>query len=182
LALAIAVLSFEEVGQAEAQTEAYLIDQFEPGAETRWRFFTDQVMGGVSTGRMAILSEMGAPYARLSGDVSTANNGGFIQMRRELPANAAEWATGVRLIVRGNGERYFVHLRTTTAQAPWHYYQGGFEVGRNWTEVRVPFAEFRPSHGSLPDQVSSETLTSLAIVAYGRDHGARIDLREVGFY
>ena len=61
-----------------------LIEDFMMQPETRWRFFTDQVMGGVSTGGVAFAQEDGHAFARMTGHVSTANRGGFIQMRLEL--------------------------------------------------------------------------------------------------
>lgn len=167
---------------AAADADMPVIERFGTGVEERWRFFTDGVMGGVSTGRMAILSEMGAAFARMTGDVSTANNGGFIQMRMDLSAPLPDGTEGVKLLVRGNGERYFVHLRSTAARAPWHYYQAGFEADRGWGEVRLPFSAFRASHGSLPETLGPSDVTSIGIVAYGRDHAARIDVAEVGVY
>jgi hypothetical protein len=85
----------------------------------------------------------------MTGTVSTENNGGFIQMRLDLPPGAAAGATGVRLIVRGNSQRYFVHLRTSGTRLPWQYYQAGFEVGPDWAEVRLPLEAFRPSGAML---------------------------------
>ena len=159
-----------------------MVDRFEAGAESRWRFFTDQVMGGVSTGRVTLLSEGDMRFARMTGEVSTENRGGFIQMRRDLGSEVAVGATGVRLVVRGNGQRYFVHLRTRGARLPWQYYQAGFEAGPDWAEVRLPFAAFRASGGFLAREPGAEALTSVAIVAYGRDHAAEIDVTEIGFY
>ena len=52
--------------------------------DSRWRFFTDGVMGGVSTGQIAFEEEAGSPFLRMTGHVSTANRGGFIQARRDL--------------------------------------------------------------------------------------------------
>ena len=150
--------------------------------ETGWRFLTDQVMGGVSTGRVVFAAEDGAPFARMTGRVSTANRGGFIQMRLALDSPPPEGATGVRLIVRGNDQRYFVHLRTRGTVLPWQYYQAGFAVTEAWAEVRLPFAAFAPSGGLLRRVPAADSLTSVAVVAYGRDHDARIDLRDIGFY
>jgi hypothetical protein len=165
-----------------ALAEEPMIERFEPGAETRWRFFTDQVMGGVSTGRVEILSEDGERFARMTGSVSTENNGGFIQMRLDLPGDAADGAEGVRLVVRGNSQRYFVHLRTRGTRLPWQYYQAGFEVGHDWAEIRLPLEAFEASGGLLPRMPQADRLTSLGVVAFGRDHAARIDVVEVGFY
>jgi hypothetical protein len=162
--------------------EEPMAERFEAGADARWRFFTDQVMGGVSTGGVTLLSEGNQRFARMTGTVSTENNGGFIQMRLDLPPGAAEGATGVRLIVRGNSQRYFVHLRTSGTRLPWQYYQAGFEVGPDWAEVRLPLEAFRPSGSLLARMPRADRITSLGVVAYGRDHAAEIDVAEVGFY
>ena len=150
--------------------------------ESRWRFFTDQVMGGVSTGSVAYESESGIAFARMTGRVSTANRGGFIQMRLDLVSPPPRDTIGVRLIVRGNTQRYFVHLRTGGTLLPWQYYQAGFDVTESWTEVRLPLDAFAASGVLLRDVPKPGSLTSVAVVAYGRDHDARIDMREVGFY
>jgi hypothetical protein len=97
----------------ESVTAQTVIDDFTMQPETRWRFFTDQVMGGVSTGGIAFAQDDGTPYARMTGRVSTANRGGFIQMQLDLASPPPEGTTGVRLVVRGNAQRYFVHLRTS---------------------------------------------------------------------
>lgn len=150
--------------------------------ETRWRFFTDQVMGGVSTGAVVFAHENGTSFARMTGQVSTANRGGFIQMRRDLAGPPPEDTTGVRLIVRGNAQRYFVHLRTGDSPSPRHYYQAGFDVSESWSEVHLPLNAFKASGALLRDVPEATSLISVAVVAYGRDHDARIDVREVGFY
>lgn len=158
------------------------IDDFTSGPEARWRFFTDGVMGGVSTGRTVFTEEQGTALARMTGEVSTANNGGFIQIRTALPDGAPADATGVRLVVRGNGERYFVHLRTRGTRLPWQYYQAGFETSSEWQEIRLPFDGFSASGGLMRTTLRPEGLTSIGIAAYGRDHEVRIDIRAVGFY
>ena len=159
-----------------------LIEDFTMQPETRWRFFTDQVMGGVSTGGVTFAQEDGWAFARMTGQVSTANRGGFIQMRLDLTSEPPEGTSGVRLIVRGNDQRYFVHLRTGGTLLPWQYYQAGFDVTESWSEVRLPLDAFKASGGLLRGVPALGNLTSVAVVAYGRDHDARIDVREVGFY
>ena len=135
----------------EPLTREPLIEDFTMQPETRWRFFTDQVMGGVSTGGVTFAKENGQPFARMTGRVSTANQGGFIQMRLELATPPPEGTTGVRLIVRGNDQRYFVHLRTAGTLLPWQYYQAGFEVTESWSEVRLPLDAFEASGTMLRD-------------------------------
>lgn len=158
------------------------IEDFAMQPQTRWRFITDTVMGGVSSGQVVFMGEDGRSFARMIGRVSTANRGGFIQMRLDLASQRREGANGVRLVVRGNNQRYFVHLRTSGTILPWQYYQAGFDVTTSWTEVRLPFDSFTASGALLRSVPRAGSLASVAVVAYGRDHNAQIDVREVGFY
>ena len=159
-----------------------MIEDFTMQPETRWRFFTDAVMGGVSSGQVVFAQEDGQPHARMTGRVSTANRGGFIQMRLDLASPPPEGTTGVRLVVRGNDQRYFVHLRTAGTVLPWQYYQAGFDVTRSWSEVRLPLDAFVASGALLRTVPRPSSLKSVAVVAFGRDHDAEIEVREVGFY
>ena len=162
--------------------EDIMIENFELQPEIRWRFFTDNVMGGVSSGEVAFIQENGQTYARMTGSVSTENNGGFIQMRMDLPEGAPDEAMGIRLIVRGNDQQYFVHLRTRGTLLPWQYYQAGFEVIGDWAEVLLPFDSFKRSGRLFRHVPRPSSLRSIAVVAYGRDHNAEIDVQQVEFY
>ena len=179
LALAAAlILSAAPLLSAEETSIEDLAMQPEAG----WRFFTDAVMGGVSSGQVVFAQDDGQPHARMTGRVSTANRGGFIQMRLDLASPPPEGTTGVRLVVRGNDQRYFVHLRTAGTVLPWQYYQAGFDVTQSWSEVRLPMDAFVASGSLLRTTPRPRRLTSVAVVAFGRDHDAEIDVREVEFY
>jgi hypothetical protein len=182
MALIAFAVSIAFPGMKPVMAGQMMTDSFSQNPESRWRFLADTVMGGVSSGQLAFPVEAGVPRARLTGMVSTANNGGFIQMRRSIAEPPPAGTSGVRLIVRGNGQRYFVHLRTRAAVLPMHYYQAGFEVTQAWREVRLPFGAFVASGRFLPEPLDAQGLTSIGIVAYGRDHLAEIEVREVGFY
>ena len=143
---------------------------------------TDQVMGGVSTGRISFEEIEGRRCLCLDGDVSLDNNGGFIQVRQLLPSALPEGAEGIALRVRGNGQTYFVHLRTSGTRLPWQYYQASFNAGADWTEVRLPFTAFEPSGRLLRSVPKPGSVKSIGLVAYGRDHAADVSLAEVRFY
>jgi hypothetical protein len=113
---------------------------------------------------------------------TSANRGGFIQMRLDFLSPPPEGTRGVLLVVRGNSQRYFVHLRTGGTLLPWQYYQAAFDVSERWSEVRLPFDAFKPSGALLRNIPRPDSLKSVAVVAYGRDHDARIDISKVGFY
>lgn len=158
------------------------METFDDRPQDRWRFFTDRVMGGVSDGSVAFLTEGGNGFARLSGRVSTANNGGFVQMQTRLDAGAPPGAAGVRLVVRGDGQRYFVHLRDRGTRRPWHYYRASFPTTAAWDEIRIPFEAFEFSGAGLSHKLTPGSLVSLGIVAFGRDHEALVEVSEVSFY
>nr|WP_239025438.1 CIA30 family protein [Roseibacterium persicicum] len=147
-----------------------------PAADLEWSYLADTVMGGVSQGAARI--EGGV--LRLTGTVSTANRGGFIQARTALPAGLPEGTTALRLRVRGNGERYFVHLRTTRTRLPWQYYQQGFPTAADWAEVDLPLAGFTASGSLMAGAIRAEEVRSLGVVAYGRDHEADVSVAALG--
>ena len=90
--------------------------------ENRWQFFTDQVMGGKSYGKLNFVSENNIKFARMTGNVTTENNGGFIQFRAQLSYKLKDESNGIKLTVRGNNQDYFVHIRTSGSVLPWQYY------------------------------------------------------------
>lgn len=173
-------LPFSAAGEEEALEPP--LEEVTMHPESSWELITDQVMGGVSTGSLTFGQEDGKAFARLTGNVSTENRGGFIQIRHTLSSPASSGTTGVRLVVRGNGQRYFVHLRTSGTILPWQYYQAEFTVTEGWSEVRLPFDAFAASGALLRSVPRADSLKSVAVVAFGRDHDAQIDVREVGFY
>lgn len=148
----------------------------------KWQYFSDQVMGGVSQGGASAKGPADALYLHLTGEVSTENRGGFIQVRADLDQPFPEEAHGVVVEVRGNGEGYFVHLRTRGTVLPWQYYQAPIPSGADWQEVRVPFSDFERSGRLLRAIPRPETVTSVAAVAYGRDHSADLSFRWIGIY
>jgi hypothetical protein len=157
-------------GEGQGMQRDYVTDPEGP-----WSYLSDRVMGGVSEG----LAEAAGGALRLSGTVSTENRGGFIQVRTELATPLEPDARGVALEARGNGERYYVHLRTRGTRLPWHYYQAGFDTGPEWRQARLPFTAFRPSGALLRGTPRPQDVTSIGLVAYGRDHEAELEVRHL---
>ncbi|WP_170335920.1 CIA30 family protein [Ruegeria arenilitoris] len=170
------------IGSTMAQADENLAEDFSKSPEMRWDYVADTVMGGVSSGQVQFRSEGDGGFARLTGTVSTENNGGFIQFRRKLPDRPDASVSGVRLLVRGNGEQYFVHLRTRGTVLPWQYYQAEFATSDKWTEVSLPLSGFKASGAMLRAIPVADEITSVGVVAYGRDHEAGVDVSEIGFY
>lgn len=165
-----------------AKADERMIENFTSNPETRWIFFTDQVMGGVSNGETSFVREANESYVRLKGQVSTKNNGGFIQVRTKLENRIPQSAQGIVLTVRGNDEEYFLHVRTPWTVLPWQYYQASFETTSDWKEVRIPFDSFKPSGRMLPTSLGPQSIRSIGVVAYGRNYDADVSVASVGFY
>ncbi len=159
-----------------------MADDQKPVQDYSWTYLADTVMGGVSEGQADLQNRNGSTVLQLTGTVSTENRGGFIQVRTALPDGLPPAAIGIRLRVLGNGEQYFVHLRTTSTRLPWQYYQAPFDTSANWQIVDIPLDRFKASGSILPDQVKPEAIRSLGIVAYGRDHLADVSVQSIGTY
>lgn len=146
-----------------------------------WRGFSDRVMGGISREQVSREVLDGRPCVRLRGQVRLENNGGFVQVALPLdpggqPLDASAW-DAVELLVRGNGEAYYVHLRTTDTRAPWAYYRASFVAEPAWRPVRLPFASFAPVASRLP--LDPRRLTRLGVVAYGKPFTADVAVARV---
>ena len=151
-------------------------------ASGKWVYFADTVMGGVSEGQAQFQNTDQGPTMHLSGVVSTENNGGFIQVRAELPKGTVGTVKGIKIIFKGNGETYNLHLRNAATLLPWHYYAATFTAKGEWSELRIPFDTFERSARILPRVINPASLKSVGIVAYGKDYTADIMVSEVSFY
>ena len=161
---------------------AQMIESFKDQPETRWEFISDQAMGGVSQGRVAFDTADGRTVLHLSGTVSTANRGGFIQARLTLTTPPPPDAQGIVLRVRGNGQTYCVHARTSRTLLPWNFFQTPFDAADEWSTIRIPFSAFAARGRLFGKTLSPGSLTSIAIVAYGRDHNADVSVAQLSWF
>ena len=149
----------------------------------QWNFITDQVMGGKSTGKFIVEKVDGVVCYRMIGDVTTKNNGGFIQIRAKLsPEINSKNYNGVYIKVYGNEKKYNLHLRTGLTLAPWQYYSYTFATAKNWIEIRAPFAQFKKSNFYQPKSILGQNIKSVGLVAGFDDFKSDICLSEIGFY
>ena len=149
---------------------------------SRWIYFADNVMGGISVGSSEYVMVESGKAIRLYGEVSTKNNGGFIQVRTPYSINQLEKYKGIKIKMRGNGEEYFLHLRNRSSRLPWQYYQASFRSEPPWKEVNIPFQKFKRSTNFMKSVFDPYTIKTIGIVAYGKDHKADIIVSELEFY
>ena len=148
----------------------------------QWYYLADTVMGGVSKGSAKFGNSGSDKIIRLTGEVSTANNGGFIQVRSSVPWELAKGKTGISLKVKGNGDEYYLHIRNSSTLLPWHYYQKSFETTATWQEIKLPFQSFMKSSPLMRAVIKQSTIKTIGIVAYGKDHTADISVISLEFY
>ncbi len=175
----VLLLMFLKVSLAMASNKPF--ETFDPEKSKNWSFFTDGVMGGVSQGKAFFGSTGSDSFVRLEGEVSTENNGGFIQIRHSLTKSLDNDIRSISLKVRGNGERYYVFIRTSSTLLPWQFYNASFKTSKKWSVVKLKLVDFKPSSSFLRKTIKSSSIKSIGIVAYGRDHQAKVDISEIYF-
>jgi hypothetical protein len=148
-----------------------------------WRLFTDQVMGGVSRGRLRREEFQGRAAIRMQGDVSLENNGGFIQMALPLAEDGAFDASawrGIAIDVAGAPGAYELRLRTTELARPWESYRHAIAVSPQWSTQRLRFADFTPHRTGVP--LNLRKLRRLGLVAIGEAFTADLALGGIRFF
>ena len=129
--------------------------------------------------------EDGLSFYHMEGNVSTENNGGFIQFRAEVKIEDKNYQ-GLKIKTRGNGEEYYLFIRTTKTRLPWLYYGSSFSTTDQWQWIEIPFSSFKKSEGRfsgfLPKKFDIEGIKSIGIVAYGKDFYADIDVAGLELY
>jgi len=173
--LPLMVLPFNALGDT-------VIENFENNPQARWGYVQDGVMGGVSQGQAELIDTDKGSAVHLTGAVSTDNNGGFIQVRQRLTDAWPADASGLRITAKGNGEDYYVFLRTTGMARRWHSYRLTFPTSDDWDTVDLPFVDFNPSHAGMPPKLDPGQVIGIGLVAYGKDFEADLTVTKIEMY
>jgi len=128
-----------------------------PQLQQIWGAVDDVVMGGVSQSEIRFVEGT----ALFTGNVSTANSGGFASVRTKNFTSPLDLSgyEGVTLRVRGDGKRYKFFLRTESSWDGMAYSYSFDTVANEWITVRIPFdrltAVFRAK--TIPDAPAIDT-------------------------
>ena len=143
-----------------------------------WEVEDDVVMGGRSSGALAISPE---GHGVFSGQVSLENNGGFssIQLFFE-PMDIAPYRTAC-LRLRGDGKRYqFLGEAEKNAR---HYYVYEFSTTGDWQTVEVPLAEMVPVRRgdrlAIPNFPGKTLAQVRFFIANGKPESFRLEIDKV---
>ena len=100
-------------------------------------------------------------------------------MVNKTPLNASKYK-GIRLRVKGNGESYYVHLKTIATSLPWQYYAAEFQTTDEFRKIDIPFDSFKPQ--SLSEKLDSAGLVRIALVGAKKEFQADLCIARVELY
>lgn len=131
-------------GQLKENIEKMLFDFRQPTQDLKdtWGVLDDVVMGGVSESSIRLVENT----ALFSGNVSTANSGGFASVRTrnfDPPKNLGGYS-GIEMRVKGDGKRYKFIVRCESKWDGVGYCYSFDTVYNIWTTVRIPFDALIP--------------------------------------
>ena len=180
--LFILFILFNLSSQVIASEDIYL--PFNEENAKYWQYISDRTMGGVSNGKAVLENDDDLFFARLTGNVSTDNNGGFIQLRSILSfdniINKEKILKVVRINTRGNGEIYHIFIRTSETRSYRDFYSATFIANNDWQLIDLPFSEFK--HRFSNKSLDGNDIRTFGIVAYGRDFFSDVSVSAVTFY
>ena len=150
----------------------------------KWKFVSDHVMGGLSTGQIDETFIKGQEAIRLYGTVSLDNNGGFIQMAADFmrtfhSLNRYHW-NGIAINVIGNEEEYDIRLRTTNLSSPWQSFRTNFIAKPQWRRIYIPFNTLK-AHRTT-HSFDFKKIHRIGILAVGREFAADIAVSSLSLY
>ena len=169
------------------KSEVMIIDsldsQYEINNSNSWKFFTDGVMGGLSKGRVIKDTVEEVKCYRMTGNITTENNGGFIQIRLDFDTkDKINEYEGFYIKVYGNNKKYYLHIRTGLTLAPWQYYAHSFNANKQWNIIKTPFKDFKRSNFYQPKKLNNQKIKSVGLIAGFDNYQADICLAEIGLY
>jgi Complex I intermediate-associated protein 30 (CIA30) len=158
----------EAIAQFPHPSEQRLFDFAHPASDVReiWGALDDVVMGGVSESNIRLQDNA----ALFSGNVSTANSGGFasVRTRNFTPPLDLANAEGIELRVKGDGNRYKFMLRSENRWDGIAYCYSFDTLAHDWTTVRIPFSAlipvFRAKTVSGADPIDTHTITAVQLM------------------
>ncbi|MFT6820674.1 MAG: NADH dehydrogenase [ubiquinone] 1 alpha subcomplex assembly factor 1 [Myxococcota bacterium] len=115
-------------------------------SDLQWRTVNDTVMGGVSSSTV----QTGETVV-FAGDLSLEQNGGFTSIRGAGVNGSLTEATGLHVVLRGDGRSYDLTVERSDMRMRAGSYRVQVETtAGETTDLHVPFADFRPRSYGRP--------------------------------
>lgn len=169
--------------QGLSVTEEQLFDLYRSAQDqpSPWMVISDQVMGGVSSAVLQQNVQQDSSCSCLIGRTSLDNNGGFVQMKLDIePGNLPADYKGLFIELYGSAHDYNLHVKTTQLNRPWQSFRCTLSVEPQWTRFIVPYEQL--SAHRTDAKLQPADITSVAIVAIGKEFDVDVCVRRFGFY
>lgn len=141
LTIALPLFMYFSTAVHAADKPVMLFDFSKPAVASEWKTVNDNVMGGVSEGRVGVTENALQFY----GSLSLENNGGFASARSPATRIDLSKYDGLIFRIRGDGRDYYLNVRVPTEQIAFSY-RASFKTEQGkWMEVRMPFADLQPT-------------------------------------
>jgi NADH dehydrogenase [ubiquinone] 1 alpha subcomplex assembly factor 1 len=162
-------LSWLTVIKAE-EGERVLFEFDKPKADEGWRNVNDNVMGGVSEGKLRITDDKTLEFY---GNLSLEHNGGFASVRcRDAKLDLSKYEA-VRFKVRGDGRTYWFNINVPSF-LPAFSYRATFptEAGK-WQEIQIPLKDFRATAfgQEVPGTLDPSKVEAVGFLLYDKKAG-----------
>ena len=134
----VGLMSFYSVAMSNNASQVS-IEFSQPSEALNWVIVNDTVMGGRSAAKLDIEDQM----MRFYGTLSLENNGGFASTRRI--AEPKQWVSerAIKLILKGDGRRYQLRLRTNR-QLDGVAYVSEFQTNSDVQTLEFSESDFTP--------------------------------------
>lgn len=113
--------------------------------ELDWRVVNDDVMGGVSSGRVAV-----GDTVRFTGELSLENNGGFVSIRTTPADLPLDDALALRVTLAGDDRTWDLTLRRADVPIRAGSYRVPVQAPSEPVTLEVPLSAFRPTSFGRP--------------------------------
>ena len=123
--------------QADTQSDKKEVFSFNDRSEVgKWQVVLDGVMGGLSTGDLALRNDA----MLFTGETSLRNNGGFSSIRCGVPEGTFADADSIKLRVRGDGRDWIVGTRKSNRMGGDSYWKRFNTEEGVWQTVTIPIS------------------------------------------
>jgi len=160
---------FNNTNSPVVQSDQPLIVAFNADDRPEWRSLDDNVMGGLSEGRVSWTEE----GMRWAGQTRLENNGGFSSVRSDWALRNLSGTQRIVIRCRGNGGPFkLVMERNQQWWMPYLY--ASFTPTDSWTDVVIPFDEIgwnQAFTGDLPDIGINQALSNVLRLGFMKYDG-----------
>lgn len=162
MAMKILIVCFFSLLSLTTMTDSIFFDFGNEKAGRQWRVINDDVMGGLSQGKVMLTDQS----LRFQGEVSLANNGGFSSCRSSWGQYDISAYETVEVRVRGRGCAFGLVLETSQR---WFdpYYKQIFTPTNEWQIIQLPLSDCKVYKIGRAGKASLEAAAKARIVRFG---------------